>query len=147
MSIRALHRNAGTTGAGQAGLTLLEVIIAIIILSVATVAMINTSSISVTGQTRSKVYGDASTASKEVLENLRALSLDSLSRLDNALMPHSQGNGVRIYVTAHGVTASDVDSFSILDTTTLRRLVMNTQFKSKAGDWVTKSFSTIMYKP
>jgi Tfp pilus assembly protein PilV len=136
-----------TAAAGQKGASLLEVMIAVIILTVASGIMIMTSKISVTGQTRSKVYGDAATATKEVLENLQTLSVDSLSRLNNTVMTHSQGSSIIVKASARSLVAADVDDISALDTTSLRRVTLNTQFKNKAGSWVTKVFSTIVYRP
>jgi prepilin-type N-terminal cleavage/methylation domain-containing protein len=131
----------------ERGLTLLEVMIAVIILSIASALMMATSRISTTGQNRSKIYGDASTATREVLENLRTLTLDSINHLSNSKMPHSQGGSVEVYVTSRSLIAADVDDINALDTTSLRWVTLNTRFKSKAGTWVTKTFSTIVYKP
>lgn len=133
--------------ASQRGASLLEVMIAVIILSVASGILIMTSKISTTGQTRSKVYGDAATATKEVLENLQTLSVDSISKLNNTVMTHSQGASVVVKASARSLVAADVDDITALDTTSLRRVTLNTQFKNKAGAWVTKVFSTIVYRP
>lgn len=134
-------------GRGQGGISLLEVMIAVIILSVASAILVMTSKVSVTGQTRSKVYGNAAMATKEVLENLRTLSVDSVSKLNDKPMPHSQGGSVEVKVTARGLTSADVDDIAALDTSSLRHVTLHTSFKSKAGDWITKSYSTIVYMP
>jgi prepilin-type N-terminal cleavage/methylation domain-containing protein len=143
----ALRGEPVTARAPQRGVSLLEVMIAVIILGIASGIMVMTSKISVTGQTRSKVYGDAATATKEVLENLQAMPIDSLSQLNNTVMSHSQGSSIIVKATARSLVAADVDDISALDTTSLRRVTLNTQFKNKAGAWVTKVFSTIVYRP
>ena len=140
-----------TEGAGprrnQEGVSLLEVIIAVIIISIAASIYMVSSRTSVTGQIRSKVYGEAATATKEALELIQIWPLDSLKTLNNSPIPHNQGAGVEVRATSRGVRASDVRDISILDTTTLRHVTLVTRFKSKAGGKVAKSFSTIVFKP
>lgn len=132
---------------GQGGASLLEAVVAIIILSFAGTLLVANSRTSASGQERSKVYGEASTATKEVLESLRILGLDSLSRVRGRSMPHSQGPAIEVKATVRGVLPSDVDGFAGLDTATLRYVTLRTFFRSHAGAPVSKTFSTILYKP
>jgi hypothetical protein len=99
------------------------------------------------GQLRSKVYGDAATATKEALESVQLLPLDSVSLLKNTVMPHSQGPTITVKASCRGVAASDVNNIASLDTTSLRYLTLDTYFKSKAGATVVKNFHTIVYRP
>ncbi|MDB5048841.1 MAG: hypothetical protein JWO30_1912 [Fibrobacteres bacterium] len=131
----------------QTGISLLEVAIAVVILGIAGSILAAASKTSVTGQLRSKAYGDAATATREVLENIQLLSLDSVSRLLGTPMGHSQGPTVTVSATARGVLPSDVSDFGGLDTSSLRYLTLLTRFKSKAGGDVNKTFTTIVFKP
>lgn len=131
----------------QRGFSLLEVIIGIIILGVASTTLLFASRTAVTGQLRSKAYGDAATATREALESIQLLTLDSVSRLKNAPVPHSQGPLVAVEATTSLLAAADVANLNALDTTTLRRLTLKTRFKNKAGQDVVKTFNTILYKP
>lgn len=132
---------------GQAGISLLEVIVSVTILGVAGGFLLMNSRTSATGNERSKVYAEASTATKEVLETIRLLPLDSLSRLQDRVMEHSQGTGVLVRATVRGVLPPDVDGFAGLDTSTLRHLTLRTSYRNVAGSMVGRTFSTILYKP
>jgi prepilin-type N-terminal cleavage/methylation domain-containing protein len=131
----------------NAGLTLLEVLIGVIILTIAASILVVSSRTSITGQLRSKVYGDAATATKEALESIQLLPLDSLSLLKNAVMQHSQGPAIEVKATIRGLVSTDVNNIAILDTTTLRYLTLDTYFKAKSGATVVKNFHTIVYRP
>ena len=131
----------------QTGISLLEVLVAVVILGIAGSILAVTSKSSVTGQLRSKAYGDAATATREVLENIRLLSLDSISHLLGTPMDHTQGPAVVVSATARGVLPGDVSDFGGLDTSSLRHLTLQTRFKNKAGADVNKTFTTIVFKP
>jgi hypothetical protein len=133
--------------ARESGVSLLEVCIAVVILGIAGTLLMVNSRTSETGQQRSRIYGEAATATQEVLAEIQLLNLDSMSRLKNTLMAHSQGTDISVRATVRGVLAGDVDDFPGLDTTTLRALTLSTSFKSKSGRTVTKRFNTILYKP
>lgn len=132
---------------GQGGLSLIEVLIAITILAVSGTLLLMASRTSVTGQQRAKVYGEAATAAKEVLEGVQLLGLDSVSRLQDTPMEHSQGGTVEVRATARGVQPSDIANFAGLDTSTLRHLTLRTRFPGESGALVTKVFTTIVFKP
>jgi hypothetical protein len=131
----------------QAGATMVEVVVAVIILGIAASIMVVSSKTSVVGQLRSKAYGDAATATKEVLESIQILPLDSVSRLAGAAMEHTQGPSVTVRATSRGVLPADVTDFARLDTSSLRHLTLQTFFKNKAGGEVAKTFTTIIFKP
>ncbi len=131
----------------QAGLTLLEVIIGVIILSIAASILVVTSRTSMLGQTRSKVYGDAATATKEALQTIQLLPLDSVSRLDNNLMEHSQGPSVEVRASSRSLTSADVTDLAAFDTSSLRYITLATSFHSQSGITVSKVFHTIVYRP
>jgi hypothetical protein len=131
----------------EAGISLLEVVIAVVLLSAAASILIVTSRTSAMGMVRSHVYGDAATATKEVLESIKLLPFDSLSGLQERVMPHSQGPTVTVSATSRGVAAGDVADISRYDTSTLRYVTLQTEFKSNSGETVTKKFSTILFKP
>ncbi len=133
--------------AGQRGISLLEVVMAVIILSIAASILATASKSAVTGQLRSKAYGDAATATKEALESIELLPLDSVTRLSATAMEHSQGPSVTVSATAREVRPGDVSNFSGLDTSSLRHLTLRTRFKNKAGGDVIKTFTTIVFKP
>ncbi len=134
-------------GPGQCGLTLIEVLIAVVILAFAASILIFSSRSSVTGQLRSKVYGDAATATKEALQGVELLPLDSLSRLRDTPMAHSQGPGITVLATARSLLPGDVEDLSRLDTSTLRHVTLRTLFKKKSGENVAKQFTTILFRP
>jgi type II secretory pathway pseudopilin PulG len=131
----------------QSGISLLEVVIGVIIISFAGSILMVSSRTSVTGQLRSKIYGDAATATKEAIENIQLLPLDSVTRLSSSPMEHTQGSTVTVKATARGVVPADVSNFAALDTSTLRYVTLQTRFKNKAGNTATKTFTTIIYKP
>ncbi len=132
---------------GERGLTLLEVLIAVVIISIAAVILMAASKTSVAGQLRSKVYGDAATATKEALEEIQSLPLDSLSRLSSTPISHTQGPTVSVVATARGVVPGDVANFAALDTSSLRYVTLATRFPGKTGSPVTRTFTTIVFKP
>ena len=148
ISQRGISKKADSEKLGsQKGLTLLEVLIAVIVLSLAASLLVFSSRSSVTGYVRSKIWGDAATATKEAMANLEMLPIDSLSRLSKTPITHSQGSGIQVFATVRGVTPSDVSNFATLDTSTLRYVTLSTQFKNKAGNLVKKEFTTILIKP
>ena len=132
---------------GERGLTLLEVLIAVVIISIAAVILMAASRTSVAGQLRSKVYGDAATATKEALEEIQSLPMDSLSRLSATPMAHTQGPTVSVSATTRGVRPADVANFAALDTSSLRYVTLATRFPGKTGVPVTRTFTTIVFKP
>lgn len=137
----------GGRACGERGLTLLEVLIAVVIISIAAVILMAASRTSVAGQLRSKVYGDAATATKEALEEIQSLPMDSLSRLSGTPMAHTQGPTVSVSATARGVLPADVANFGALDTSSLRYVTLATRFPGKTGAPVTRTFTTIVFKP
>jgi len=139
-------RQIAATG-GQAGLGMLEVLIAVIIISIAATILIISSRTAVTGQQRSRAYGDAATAVKEAMEIIQMLPLDSISRMSDTPLEHSQGPSVAVKASARGVLPSDVTNFASQDTSTLRYITLQASFKSQAGFTVTKIFTTVIYKP
>jgi prepilin-type N-terminal cleavage/methylation domain-containing protein len=143
-AIRMDRRNGPES---QSGVSMLEVVVAVVILSIAASILAATTRNSATGQLRSKAYGDAATATKEALESIQLLSLDSISRLSSTDMEHTQGPSVSVSATARGVIPGDVSNFAGLDTSSLRHLTLRTRFKSKAGADVVKTFTTIVFKP
>lgn len=140
-------RRLGTHTGDSSGFGLLEALVAVAILGVAAAILIAASRTSVAGQQRSRVYGDAATAVKEALEGLQLLSLDSLSRLADAALPHSQGAKVEVRATARGVRPADVADFAALDTSSLRHVTLTAVFPGQTGAPVRKTFSTIVYRP
>lgn len=131
----------------QRGLTLVEVVVAVVIIGIAAVIMLAASRTSVAGQLRSKVYGDAAVATKEALEEIQLMTMDAVSGLRATPMPHSQGPTVTVRATARGVRPTDVTDFSALDTSSLRHLTLATSFPGQAGDPVERTFTTIVFKP
>ena len=131
----------------EAGVSLLEALIGIVLIGMAAAFLIYSSRTSAAGQTRSKVYGDAGAATREVMENIALMPLDTVARLDNTLMTHSQGPGVEVRASARAVQPADVSNFSDLDLATLRHLTLVTRFANKAGGKASKTFTTIVYRP
>jgi prepilin-type N-terminal cleavage/methylation domain-containing protein len=148
-----MDMEAGSQGNGngvrgsQAGISLLEVAVAVVIIGIAASILAATSKTTVTGQLRSKAYGDAATATREVIEEIQLLSLDSISHLVGTIMGHTQGSAVTVSATARGVLPGDVSNFSGLDTSSLRYVTLQTRFRNKAGGTVNKTFTTIVFKP
>lgn len=131
----------------QRGISILEAVIAIVLLGVGSSMLIVSSKSSTAGNSRSKVFGSAATATKEAMEEIQILPFDSLSRLNNTVIRHSQGPAVTVLATARGVARSDVADMTRLDTSSLRYLILKTRFKDRAGAMVTKNFTTIIFKP
>lgn len=131
----------------QKGTSLLEVVIAVIILSFASTLLLLNSRTSAAGNQRSQAYSEAASATKEVFESLQQLPMDSLERIHGRTMPHSQSADVKVIADVRDVSPADVDDFAAQDTSSLRRVSLRTTFSNHAGDQVTKSFSTILYKP
>jgi prepilin-type N-terminal cleavage/methylation domain-containing protein len=132
---------------GQSGLTLLEVLIAVVILGIASVILMAASRGTVAGQLRSKVYGDVAVATKEALEEIQLLTMDEVTKLSATSMPHSQGPSVTVRATARSVKPTDVTDFAALDTSSLRHLTLAASFPGHAGDPVERTFTTIVFKP
>ncbi len=137
------------TRAASKGLSLLEVLIAIIIIAVASSIFMVSSRSSLTGNERSKMYGDAAVATKEVMAAVQLMTLAEVDLLNATDMAdhHSQGAGVAVKATARVIAAGDVTDIASLDATTLRHVTLATTFKNKTGGNVTKTFTTIVYKP
>jgi type II secretory pathway pseudopilin PulG len=131
----------------QNGISLLEVVVAVIILSFASSVLIMNSKTSGAGDQRTKIYGEVTVATREVLDALKLLPLDSLSKIKSKVQPHSQSAKIVVTADVRGVLATDVDNFASIDTSTLRYVSLSTSFPNKAGIKVAKVFSTIIYKP
>lgn len=131
----------------QRGISLLEVLIGVVLLSIAGSILMVTSRTSVIGQRQSKVYGDAATATKEVLEQVQIMPLKEVDLLNKTAMKHSQGPSVSITATVRSLVDKDVANIAVLDTTTLRHLTIDTKFMSKSGANAVMSFTTILYRP
>jgi prepilin-type N-terminal cleavage/methylation domain-containing protein len=131
----------------EKGVSLIEVLIAVVVISMAILVLVYASRTSVAGQLRSKVYGDAATATREAMENIQLLPFDSLNLLLEAPINHSQGSGVKVFASVRGLLPGDVSNMDDVDTSSLRYLVLRTEFKNKVGARVSKSFTTILYRP
>jgi Tfp pilus assembly protein PilV len=131
----------------QGGFSLLEALIGIVILAIATTVMTLASRTAQTGQLRSRTYGEASTATWEVLEQVQNMPLDSMGKLRDRIMEHSQGPDITVKASVRGTISSDVADINDLDTTSLRRLDLTTTFKAVNGDVRTMKFHTIIYQP
>lgn len=142
-----MNARARITGGRQAGVSLLEVLVAVLLISFGATVLVMGARTSRTGQERSKVYGEAVSAAKEVLEELNLKTLPEISRLAGTPMPHSQGPGTEVFATARGVRSTDVGNFPSLDTASLRHVTLRIRFRNKAGNRVEKVFTTILYKP
>src|SRR4051794_25089812 len=92
----------------QRGFSLLEALIGIVILGIATTVMTLSSRTAQTGQLRSKTYGEASTATWEVLEQVQLMPIASMDQLHGKVMEHSQGADITVKATIRGTEASDV---------------------------------------
>jgi Tfp pilus assembly protein PilV len=130
-----------------AGVSLIEVLIALVILTAAGTLLAFSSRSSVTGQLRTKVYGDAATATREAMENIDLLPFDSLVNLNNASITHSQGPSIHVFASVRSLLPTDVADINALDTSSLRYITLRTEFKSQAGSLVSKHFSTIIFRP
>jgi prepilin-type N-terminal cleavage/methylation domain-containing protein len=131
----------------QGGLTLLEVLIALIIVSVALGIFLTSSNTSLIGNERSRVYGGAATATVEAHEAVKLMSMDQIKALSNTPVPHSQGSRITVTATARNVLSTDVGDYATLDASKLQFVTLSTAFMNKAGVKVTKTFTTIVYKP
>lgn len=131
----------------QDGLTLLEVLVAIIIVSLALGIFLTSSRTSLVGNERSRVYGGAATATVEALEAVKLMSLAQVKALRSTPVAHSQGSPITVTATARDVTAADVSDLATLDASTLQLVTLSTAFKNRQGVQVTKTFSTIIYRP
>lgn len=131
----------------QRGLTLIEVLVAVVIIGIAAVIMVAASRGTIAGQLRSKVYGDVAVATKEALEEIQLLTREEVSVLSSTSMPHSQGPGVTVRATARSLRPSDVTDIAALDTSSLRHLTLAASFPGQAGDPVERTFTTIVFKP
>ncbi|HKP95528.1 MAG TPA: type II secretion system protein [Fibrobacteria bacterium] len=129
------------------GFSLLEVLIGIVILGIATTVMTLSSRTAQTGQMRSKTYGEAATATWEILEQVQNMSIDSMDRLKDRVMEHSQGPDITVKASIRGTLSSDVANINDLDTTSLRRLDILTTFKGANGQIRSMRFHTIVYRP
>jgi prepilin-type N-terminal cleavage/methylation domain-containing protein len=131
----------------QCGLTLLEVLVALIILSVALGIFLTSSRTSQVGNERSRVYGGAATAVVEAHEAVKLMTLAQVKALRNTPVTHSQGSRVTVTATSRDVTAADVGDLSTLDAAKLQFVTLSTAFRNRQGAQVTKSFTTIIYRP
>ncbi len=129
------------------GFTLIEVLIAIVLIGVAGSIFVGTSHNSLIGNQRSKTYGAVALATQEALENVVLLPLDSLKGLSNTILQHSQGSGVTIKASSRGVTSADMKNINQQDTTTLRYVTLMADFKNQAGNLVTKTYGFVVYRP
>ncbi|MEO7955518.1 MAG: prepilin-type N-terminal cleavage/methylation domain-containing protein [Fibrobacteria bacterium] len=136
-----------SAGSRQGGFSILEVLVATLLISIGASVLVMSARTSKTGQARSKVYGDAVTAAKEVLEELHIMSLADISRLNGVYIPHSQDTTTKVLVTVRGVRATDVGNFGSLDTASLRYVTLRVRFISQAKAQAEKVFTTILYKP
>lgn len=129
------------------GLTLLEVLVGVVIISIAAVVMLANSRSAATGQVRSKVYGNAATATREAEEVVSLMPLDSIDRLRETEMPHTQGPRIEVTATARPLTEADGEDLTTLETASLRHLTFRTTFESASGGRVTRVFTTVVYRP
>lgn len=126
---------------------MLEVVVAVIILSFASGVLIMNSKTSGAGDQRTKIYGEVTVATREVLESLKLLQLDSLSKIKSVVQPHSQSSNITVTANVRGVLTTDVDNFTSLDTSSLRHVTLTTRYPNQAGITASKVFTTIIYKP
>lgn len=131
----------------QQGISLLEVVVAVIILSFASGVLIMNSKTSGAGDQRTKLYGEVTVATREVLDALKLLPLDSLTKIKSKVQSHSQSSNIVVTANVRGVLPTDVDNFAKLDTSSLRYVTLTTSYPNQAGLRVSKIFSTIVYKP
>lgn len=131
----------------QGGLTLLEVLIALIIVSVALGVFLTSSNTSLIGNERSRVYGGAAAATVEAHESVKLMSMAQVKALNNTVVPHSQGSQITVTATARNVASTDVSDIASLDPSKLQFVTLSTAFKNKKGVKVTKTFTTIVYRP
>lgn len=148
MTSRARFYGGRRDGGGrQDGISILEALVATLLISIGASVLVTSARTAKTGQARSKVYGEAVTAAKEVLEDMRIMSLAEVSRLNGADMPHSQGTAIKVLVTVRGVRPTDVGGFASLDTSKLRHASLQVRFLNQAKVRTEKVFTTILYKP
>jgi prepilin-type N-terminal cleavage/methylation domain-containing protein len=129
------------------GFSLIEVLMAMMLIAVAGSIFITTSHNSLIGNHRSKVYGDVAMATEEALESLVLLPLDSIKSLNSTPMKHSQGTSVTVQATSRRIQSTDVDHITSQDTSTLRYVTLASSFKNQAGAWITKTYSLVVYRP
>lgn len=140
-------RRGGTSPRAQRGLTLLEVLVALIVVGVAAGLFLSSNRTASFGNERSGIYGKAANATLEAVEAVRLMSLDAAGRLRESEIAHTQGGAIRVTATVRSVSASDVHDLAALDTASLRHLTLKTAFQGKGGRQVEKTFTTILYKP
>ncbi len=147
MKVQSFSGSSSPKFPRQGGLTMLEVLIALIFVSVAAAALILSSNTSLLGNERSRTYGGATMATIEALDAVKLMSLDEIKLLSETGLEHSQGGDVTVKVTARDVGEDDVSELSSLNPTTLQHVTFSTAFKNKEGEDVIKTFTTFVYKP
>jgi prepilin-type N-terminal cleavage/methylation domain-containing protein len=131
----------------EAGFSLLETLVALIVLAALSGFLVSNSRTAGKGNAQSRIYGKAATATKEAVESLNLLSLREVSALREKAMHHSQGPAITVVATARSVRSGDVPDINAQDTSTLRMVDLVTTFQGAAGKPVEKRFTLVVYKP
>jgi hypothetical protein len=133
--------------ASAAGISLLETLVALVVLAILSGYLVHNSRTAGKGNAQSRIYGKAATATKEAIESLDLLSLKEVSSLREKSMQHSQGPSITVVATARNLQPGDAPDINAQDTSTLRMVDLVTTFQGAAGKPVEKRFSVVVYKP
>lgn len=108
---------------GQKGLTLVEVIIAMLVTAAALVAFTQTVKPTISSNKSNKKYIDITAGLAEVLDSAMTQPVSSLDLMNGSIYNSRQGVGVKLSVSAYTQTQADA-LMPGLDVSRMRRLVV-----------------------
>lgn len=136
----------------QAGVSLIEALVGLIVILVAISFYVTSSRSAQKGNERAEVYGKTAAAVREGMEQVYLSSLSDLDAMGGGgrVLSHNQGEGITVRAVSGPVQAADVGgsgALNQLNTTLLRKITLDVDFRGLDGNAVRKRYTTIVYKP